>query len=299
MDNFYVYCMLDVRKAGKYRYGNFEFDCEPFYIGKGRGDRIKTHFAPSRLNQSSRKNSKLKKMITLGIHPIIRKLQEGLREESAMGLERELIATIGRIDTGTGPLTNMTECGDGMSGYIQGTDTRHKRSLALKGRIPWNVGAKYSADMKAKMRKTALAFGNGKHMNGRTHTADEKRKISEGLVGHSVSPDTRLKIALGNTGKIISSETRHKISMSSLGRKISKETRNKMSLANRVRMASELGITLEEYLRLVNKGLKHCSVCKVWKKLEYFSPASNGTRFGKCRECRNRELNEKQRNKDS
>ena len=33
---FYVYCYLDPRFPGKFKYGEIEFDYKPFYIGKGK-----------------------------------------------------------------------------------------------------------------------------------------------------------------------------------------------------------------------------------------------------------------------
>ena len=42
--DFFVYCFVDVRKPGKFKYFEYEFDYEPFYIGKGSGSRPIRHF---------------------------------------------------------------------------------------------------------------------------------------------------------------------------------------------------------------------------------------------------------------
>ena len=43
MNNYYVYVYLDPRKQGIYKYDNFEFNYEPFYIGKGKNNRCNRH----------------------------------------------------------------------------------------------------------------------------------------------------------------------------------------------------------------------------------------------------------------
>lgn len=55
MDRFYVYALLDPRKPGEYKYDDIEFEYEPFYIGKGQGNRRIQHFTPHSLNQNDRK----------------------------------------------------------------------------------------------------------------------------------------------------------------------------------------------------------------------------------------------------
>jgi hypothetical protein len=42
MNSFYVYIYLDPRKPGKFHYGEYCFDYEPFYVGKGKDNRMFT-----------------------------------------------------------------------------------------------------------------------------------------------------------------------------------------------------------------------------------------------------------------
>ena len=41
----YVYVYLDPRKPGKFIYNDFSFEFEPFYVGKGYGDRAFGHLS--------------------------------------------------------------------------------------------------------------------------------------------------------------------------------------------------------------------------------------------------------------
>ena len=40
---YYVYAYLDTRKPGHFIYQNYKFEYEPFYIGKGRANRLYKH----------------------------------------------------------------------------------------------------------------------------------------------------------------------------------------------------------------------------------------------------------------
>mgnify|MGYP003339032274 FL=1 len=75
MNNYYVYVFLDKSKPGEYKYGDLKFDFEPFYIGKGTGDRIKTSLLD---RESSFKVNKIKKIKRLGGEIIKLKLFENL-----------------------------------------------------------------------------------------------------------------------------------------------------------------------------------------------------------------------------
>lgn len=113
MDDFYVYIYLDPRKSGlfKYDFCDLIFEYEPFYVGKGRGNRINMG-----INESSKdyyKNRKIKSMIKDGYFPIALKIFENMSEEKAFDMESFIIKNIGREDLGLGPLCNLTDGGEG------------------------------------------------------------------------------------------------------------------------------------------------------------------------------------------
>lgn len=140
LDNiFYVYVYLDPRKPGNYKYGEFEFDHEPFYIGKGNEDRLYEHLMPSRLACESYyyKTKKIKKLIRLGFNlkdGFIIKIKDNMDECDSLELEKLLIKLIGRDDLELGPLTNLTNGGEGQSGFIFSKERNLKISKSNSGR---------------------------------------------------------------------------------------------------------------------------------------------------------------------
>ena len=258
-----------------------------------------------------------------GHKPIVRKIRERLTEKEALDTERLVIAAVGRVDKNAGPLTNMTDGGDGISGAIVSEETRKKRSRSLKGKIPWNIGMVYPEDVRLKMSQTYHRTCASWTPNRRLHTEEEKRRISLALTGRPVSKETRLKISKSHKGKTLSQETRKKISDAKKGQKLPREVVLRIAEANRgrkhgplkpeakaklsqslksyyslfpkqadgplhgqIRAASRLGVPLDEYLKKTQAGLKRCPRCRSWKEVGSFSPTSNGRRTSWCRGCR-------------
>lgn len=106
MSEHYVYSIDDPRTG------------QPFYIGKGKGRRIHDHFKDCQLRKRSRKNSMIKAIRKAGFEPVVTMIAEGISDVDACALERQLIARYGRLDRGTGILTNATDGGEGTSGHV-------------------------------------------------------------------------------------------------------------------------------------------------------------------------------------
>lgn len=144
---FYVYMYLDPRKSGWFEYDNIKTIFEPIYVGKGKGTRDTFHIRGRNCRSLSYKtkfNSKINKILSLGIKPVIIRYQENLTEKDAHQLEVDLIKRIGRKDLNLGPLCNLTDGGEGETGKIITEKARKHSGTFKKGFIPWNKGKKGS-----------------------------------------------------------------------------------------------------------------------------------------------------------
>jgi hypothetical protein len=159
-NKFYVYVYLDPRKVGPFYYGEYMFNYEPIYIGKGKGYRYKIHLkmAENNIDDKTFKFYKIKSILNDGLTPIVFKLIENITENRALEYEKQLIKLIGRYDNNSGPLTNLTDGGDGISGYKQKENyliTRRRKinQFDLDGKLvkTWNsiIDAKTSLNIKA------------------------------------------------------------------------------------------------------------------------------------------------------
>ncbi len=64
-NEYYVYVFLDPRKPGKWEYNGIIFDFQPFYVGKGKGRRINSHFDKHHRKTESIKNRVIQKIENL------------------------------------------------------------------------------------------------------------------------------------------------------------------------------------------------------------------------------------------
>jgi len=131
MEEYYVYVYLDPRYKGNFKYGNLKFEFKPFYIGKGKNKRCYRAIEPNEFRKENKtiKRNYLEKLYSLRIKPIIIKLYENLSEEQSFNKEIELIKLIGRLKYKEGPLVNISNGGDGTSGWKHNKEAKEKIRL--------------------------------------------------------------------------------------------------------------------------------------------------------------------------
>jgi hypothetical protein len=180
MKDFYVYGYVRSNGSEHGPAGSF------YYIGKGKGHRkyqTKNRNVPVPNNPQN--------IITFS---------EGMHESDALQSEMLLIHLFGRIDNCTGCLRNLTDGGDGLSGWVPSDETKAKMSSSR---------------------------------TGMTHTFETKAKIAAARRGKTLTPENKAKLLASRLGKKHSPEVRAKIAEASRRRTHSQETKAKMANARR------------------------------------------------------------------
>jgi len=108
-----------------YTYAYLREDGTPYYIGKGKGNRI------YRKDKRIRPPKDRSKIIFL---------KQNLTEEEVFKHEIYMIFVFGRRDLGTGILRNLTNGGEGSSGFFHTKESIKKISKSKKGCSTWNKG---------------------------------------------------------------------------------------------------------------------------------------------------------------
>ena len=182
---FYVYELIDPRNN------------QPFYIGKGSGNRAYYHLSLNAKHLNIYKENLINKIRENNLEPIVNIIEYFENESDAYSLETELIKKYKRkgYDEG-GILTNI--CLDNKP-----PNHKDKTYVAIYGS---EERAQEQIDKRRKLQLERGGYGPKKH------TEETKKKISDGITG-SKNPmynkkhtdETRKKISIANKGKLIGS----------------------------------------------------------------------------------------------
>jgi hypothetical protein len=181
---FYVYAYL--RKD----------NITPYYIGKGKGRRAFNRHTVTVPSDRSK----------------IKFFAQKLFENEAFLLEKQLISYYGRKDINTGVLHNLTDGGEGSSGYRQSDDQKKHMSKMFTGKPrPEYVKIKMSEALKGKYKNPKseghkIAISNS--LRGKLKSEAHKNNLSTSHLGKSKGAQTlehREKISNALKGKSRSS----------------------------------------------------------------------------------------------
>ena len=226
-----------------YTYAYLREDRTPYYIGKGKGNRI---YFKGRYEIKSPKD---KSRIIF--------LKRNLTEEEAFNHEIYMIAVFGRKDLGTGILRNKTNGGDGISGLVHTEESKIKMSESHKGENNHFYGKSHSQETKDKISdlKRGKYIGNENHMFGKNHSQETRDKISQANTGRVVSVEVRNEMSKrlkGENnpfyGKTHSQEAIDKIIKANTGKTCPEERKQKISSFHNklLRLLSPSGEIVEE-----------------------------------------------------
>jgi hypothetical protein len=271
INTYYTYIYLNPLKSGNFNYGKFHFDFSPFYVGKGCRRRLYVHLNEAKNYKKIEKESTdeekcnihkintINKIVRLGKEPIVFKIKENVSNFEACELEKYLIKLIGRADKKLGPLTNMTDGGDGLPNPSKLTRKKLSDSHKNKNNPRYQEALQYKneiIDLYVNQNKTIeditklfnikslpvkkILLENGIKLHkrgswaiGKTYTEEHRENLSNSLTGRKLSKSHRKNISEGgkeiHKGQFVSEEAKQKNREAHLGKITSESTKKKLS----------------------------------------------------------------------
>lgn len=157
-----------------YTYAYLRKDLSPYYVGKGKGNRILSDL------RSIHKPTDISRIVFL---------RENMTEKESFNNEVEMIKLWGRKDLKTGMLRNKTDGGEGSSGGRRTKETRKLISLIRTGKKHTNetkakmslvrTGEKRTDETKAKIRLATTGLKRTEKQKENMRLAWTFRKLSK------------------------------------------------------------------------------------------------------------------------
>ena len=196
--------------------------------------------------------------------------------------EIEFITIYGRIDLGTGTLSNLTDGGIGVYNYICVAQDKEKRSISAKKRVR-EIGFTDVHKENISKSKKGVAFSDlhkkkiseGKkgwcptkeqrlNMIKSLHTPESFQKSAATRKGKPVHPNSEKARIAGRKNWIPTQESKNKQSFAHLGKKASNEAKENMSKSQKNRDKSTY--TSPPVKSIIQKDLEN-NVVKIWESM--------------------------------
>lgn len=186
---YYIYSISDPRKQYNRSHLGINFEYEPFYIGKGTGNRPLHHLREAKDETvNNPKVTKIRKLWKLNLEPIITEIIYFDNEKDAYDFEEKLIKDIGSNfcpDVKHGTLCNIVKSNfpPNLKGktYQDIYGDRAQEQIEKRRKIQLERGGfgpkKFSEEVKKKLSVIQSGTGNGHY--GKKHSEEAKRKIGE------------------------------------------------------------------------------------------------------------------------
>jgi hypothetical protein len=229
-----------------------------FYIGKGKGKRAWG---------IENRNPHWQHTVEKHGYDIVM-IAENIDEKQSLDLEVKLIAFYGRNDKGNGTLTNMTDGGDGVSGYVYNDEQREARSIRTTG-IGNHMYGKSLMDVWSK--KYGIDIANKMWEDTRSKMG------SIGDKNVSKRPEVRVKQSEAHKGKPKSEEHRKNLSIAKMGKSFHTDEQRKKTSENTKGSKNPNSILTEDNVRFIRQHYKPYSKEYGMKQLAKMFGVSVGT----------------------
>lgn len=204
-----------------YVYVVFRLDGRPCYVGKGKGARWQQYGRHQRNNKHLLAINAAARAAGKEL-PVV-KIRSDLSESEALAVEAALISAIGRNPAG--PLVNLTDGGEGISGFRFSAESKEKIAAAQRGktRSP-ALREQVSAKLKGRPKPPSFGMQIAAIQTGRKFTDERRANISKALRGTK------------KTGRgPLSDAAKENLRLKNLGKKASAQARARMSASQRAR----------------------------------------------------------------
>lgn len=170
---------------------------QPFYIGKGKGDRWMHHEMRNK-TKNDHKGRVISLLLECGLGIDKFKVAEALSNDEACAMEKALIAMIGRHPHG--PLTNRTDGGEGLVNPT--AEVRERIGRGWRGKkTPPELVAKRTAKNTGQKRTPEQIARISAAKRSAEYSAEYRAKMVENGKRER-SPEERAKIAASLRGKV-------------------------------------------------------------------------------------------------